>query len=168
MRGMRAGLELAEPAIREGTPRAEKSSIIAIVATDAPFMPHQMKRLAKRVPLGVALTGGYGYTHAPATSSSPSPPPMPRRRAGASGSLAQAGYIPDVDINPFFDAVVQATEEAILNALTANEDMTGRDGNFVPALPKDMAEGKVRGVVCGSTPQRLRTSRTSPPARGRG
>ena len=62
LRGHRAGLELTEPAIREGTPRAEKSSIIAIVATDAPLMPHQLKRLAKRVPLGIALTGGYGYT----------------------------------------------------------------------------------------------------------
>ncbi|TIS70371.1 MAG: S58 family peptidase, partial [Mesorhizobium sp.] len=45
-------------------------------------------------------------------------------------------FIPDVDIDPFFDAVVQGVEEAILNALVANEDMTGRDGNFVPALPK--------------------------------
>ncbi len=53
--------DLAEPAIREGTPRAEKGSIIAIVATDAPFLPHQMKRLARRVPLGIAMTGGFGY-----------------------------------------------------------------------------------------------------------
>ena len=50
--------------------------------------------------------------------------------------MASAGYIPDADINPFFDAVVQSVEEAILNALVANDDMTGRDGNFVPALPK--------------------------------
>ncbi len=40
------------------------------------------------------------------------------------------------DIDPFFDAVIQGVEEAILNALVANDDMTGRDGNFVPALPK--------------------------------
>ncbi|TKB60838.1 MAG: hypothetical protein E5W81_21000, partial [Mesorhizobium sp.] len=53
-----------------------------------------------------------------------------------------AGYIPDADINPFFDAVVQSVEEAILNALVANEDMTGRDGNFVPALPKTWLEGR--------------------------
>ena len=59
--GHRSGTELAEPAIREGTPRAEKGSIIAVVATDAPLLPHQLKRLAKRVPLGVALTGGLGY-----------------------------------------------------------------------------------------------------------
>ncbi len=136
VRGIRAGAELAEPAIRDNTPRAEKSSIIAIVATDAPFMAHQMKRLAKRVPLGIALTGGYGYT----TSGDifltfTTANPVAAR--GASGRRIEASYIPDVDINPFFDAVVQATEEAILNALVANEDMTGRDGNFVPALPRD-------------------------------
>ncbi|WP_457935554.1 DmpA family aminopeptidase [Mesorhizobium sp. 10J20-29] len=136
VRSVRVGPELAEPAIREGTPRAEKSSIIAIVATDAPFMPHQMERLAKRVPLGIALTGGYGYTTsgdiflAFSTANA-------EAATGKSGTLLQAAYIPDIDINPFFDAVVQATEEAILNSLTANEDMTGRDGNFVPALPKD-------------------------------
>jgi len=56
--------------------------------------------------------------------------------AGASGRMASAEFIPDVDIDPFFDAVVQGVEEAILNALVANENMTGRDGNFVPALPK--------------------------------
>jgi D-aminopeptidase len=136
VRGVRAGLELTEPAIREGTPRAEKSSIIAIVATDAPLMPHQLKRLAKRVPLGVASTGGYGYNSSGdiflAFSAANA-----EAAAGVSGRLSQAAYVPDVDIDGFFDATVQATEEAILNSLTANEDMTGRDGNFVPALPKE-------------------------------
>ncbi|RUU44890.1 P1 family peptidase, partial [Mesorhizobium sp. M2C.T.Ca.TU.002.02.1.1] len=61
VRGRRIGLELVEPAIREATARAEKGSIIAVVATDAPFLPHQMKRLARRVPLGIAMPGGYGY-----------------------------------------------------------------------------------------------------------
>ena len=135
VRGVRAGPDLTEPAIREGTPRAEKSSIIAVIATDAPFMAHQMKRLAKRAPLGVALTGGYGYTSsgdiylAFTTANA--------QARGAAGRLVEARYIPDSDIDPFFDAVVQSVEEAILNALVANEDMTGRDGNFVPALPHE-------------------------------
>ncbi|TJW16733.1 MAG: P1 family peptidase [Mesorhizobium sp.] len=136
VRGIRAGAELAEPAIRDNTPRAEKSSIIAVVATDAPFMPHQMKRLAKRVPLGVALTGGYGYNTSGdiflAFSTA-----NPDAARGVPGKLASAGYIPDVDIDLFFDAVAQSVEEAVLNALVANDDMTGRDGNFVPALPKE-------------------------------
>ena len=136
LRGARAGLELREPAIREGTARAEKSSIIAIVATDAPLMPHQLKRLAKRVPLGVALTGGYGY-HSSGDIFLAFSTANKEAAAGASGRLARAEYVPDVDIDRYFDATVQATEEAILNSLTANDDMTGRDGNFVPALPKE-------------------------------
>ena len=51
-----------------------------------------------------------------------------------------ASFVPDADINRFFDATVEATEEAILNAIIANDDMTGRDGNFVPALPKAWLE----------------------------
>ncbi|TIP77642.1 MAG: S58 family peptidase, partial [Mesorhizobium sp.] len=50
--------------------------------------------------------------------------------------------IPDTDIDPFFDAVIECVEEAILNALVANDDMTGRDGNFVPALPKAWLKSK--------------------------
>lgn len=135
LRGLRAGLELAEPAIREGTARAEKGSIIAVVATDAPFLPHQMKRLARRVPLGIALTGGFAY-HSSGDIFLAFSTANASAAAGAPGRMANASFIPDADIDPFFDAVVQGTEEAILNAMAANDDMTGRDGNFVPALPK--------------------------------
>jgi D-aminopeptidase len=139
LRGRRAGLELVEPALREGTPRKEKGSIIAIVATDAPLLPHQMKRLARRVPLGIAATGGYGYHSSGDIFLAFSTANADAAR-GSPGRLAKAEYIPDPDIDVFFDAVVQGTEEAILNSLVANEDMTGRDGNFVPALPKAWLE----------------------------
>jgi D-aminopeptidase len=136
IKGRRAGEELMEPKIVEGTPRAEKGSIIAIVATDAPLLPHQLKRLARRVPLGVAMTGGLGY-HSSGDIFLAFSTANPEAAAAASGKLARADYVPDTDIDPFFDAVVRVTEEAILNSMVANEDMTGRDGNFVPALPKD-------------------------------
>ncbi len=93
-----------------------------------------MKRLARRAPLGVAMTGGFGY-HSSGDIF------LAFSTANAEAALAKTGiygetrFIPDVDIDPFFDAVVQTVEEAILNALVANDDMTGRDGNFVPALP---------------------------------
>ncbi|CAN7367660.1 P1 family peptidase [Mesorhizobium amorphae] len=141
LRGLRAGLDLAEPAIREGTPRTEKGSIIALVATDAPFLPHQMKRLARRVPLGIAMTGGFGY-HSSGDIFLAFSTANPEATLAPSGRIARADFIPDVDIDPFFDAVVQGVEEAILNALVANEDMTGRDGNFVPALPKAWLQAK--------------------------
>jgi L-aminopeptidase/D-esterase-like protein len=136
IRGRRVGADLAEPCPVERTPRAEKSSIIAIVATDAPLLPHQLKRIARRVPLGIAWTGGLGYNSsgdiflAFSTANA-------EAAAGRSGRLASLVSIPDVDIDPFFDATVQAVEEAILNALVANADMTGRDGNFMPALPHE-------------------------------
>lgn len=139
IRGRRAGAELTEPAMIERTPIAEKSSIIGVAATDAPLLPHQLKRLARRMPLGVALTGGYGYHSSGdiflAFSTANTDMAFVER-----GTLASASFVPDTDIDVFFDAVIQSTEEAILNALIANEDMTGRDGNFVPALPRTWLE----------------------------
>lgn len=139
LRGLRAGRELGEPTIRENTRREEKGSIIAVIATNAPFLPHQLKRLARRVPLGVAWTGGLGYNSSGDIFLALSTANGDAARA-PSGMLARADFIPDLDIDPFFDAVVQSTEEAILNAVVANEDMTGRDGNFVPALPRAWLE----------------------------
>lgn len=141
IRGLRAGPELAEPEMVERTPRREKGSIIAVIATDAPLLPHQLKRLARRVPLGVAWTGGIGY-HSSGDIFLAFSTANPEAAAATSGRLAQASYVPDGDIDVFFDAVVQTVEEAILNALVANADMTGRDGNYVPALPKDWLEAK--------------------------
>lgn len=139
VRGRRAGAELAEPTIVEHTPRKEKGSIIAVVATDAPLLPHQLKRLVRRVPLGIAWTGGLGY-HSSGDIFLSFSTANGEAATGASGRRVSAAYIPDADIDPFFDAVAQSVEEAILNAMVANEDMTGRDGNFVPALPKDWLE----------------------------
>ena len=79
----------------------------------------------------------------PATSSSPSPPPIPAdsakaetRLGGGAEGFDSLTFIPWGKINPFYAAVVQATEEAVANALIANEDMTGRDGHRSPALPR--------------------------------
>ncbi|MBS7585774.1 P1 family peptidase [Ancylobacter defluvii] len=136
IRGRRVGDELAEPAMVERTPRMEKGSIIAVVATDAPFLPHQLKRLARRVPLGVAWTGGLGY-HSSGDIFLAFSTANGAAAAGARGRRLTVDFVPESDIDPFFDALVQSIEEAILNAMVANDDMTGRDGNFVPALPKD-------------------------------
>ena len=114
-------------------PERELSSIIVIIATDAPFLPHQLKRLARRATFGIGRTGGMANHGsgdlflAFSTAGSDFEP----------GAIRAARFVPDEDMDPFFEAVVQATEEAILNAMIANEGMTGRDGNFVPALPHD-------------------------------
>jgi D-aminopeptidase len=117
--------------VREPTRPDESGSIIGLVATDAPLLPHQCDRLAQRVGLGVARMGGTGaHTSgdlflAFATGN--------RGLAAGSGEVALR-MLSDGEITPYYDAVIAATEEAILNAMLAAETMTGRDGNTVYAL----------------------------------
>ena len=111
------------------TPGEEAGSIIAIAATDAPLLPHQCARVAQRIALGIARIGGAG--------------------GNSSGDLflcfATGNRLPaeqvrtfdDSQIDPLFNAVIEATEESILNALIAAETMTGHRGVTVHALPHD-------------------------------
>jgi len=136
VRGLRLGPAFAEPAVVERTPKRDKSSIIGIIATDAPLLPHQLARLARRAPLGVALTGGYAH-HSSGDIFLAFSSANGEALTASARVTAHAAFLPDSGLDPFFDAVVEAIEEAILNALVANANMTGRDGNFVPAIPRD-------------------------------
>jgi D-aminopeptidase len=115
----------------------EAGSIIGIVATDAPLLPHQCNRLAQRAGLGVGRMGG---------TAAHSSGDIFLAFATGNRALAADREIPirmlsDSEITPFYDAVIESTEEAILNALLAAETMTGRDGNTVHALePKLLVE----------------------------
>jgi D-aminopeptidase len=134
--GVPVGKEITD--LRRETNRDEpeegSGSIIVVVATDAPLLPHQLKRLARRVPIGIAKVGGYGTNSSGdifIAFSTANP-----------GSYSRAG-IKDVKMlsnnsnSSLFLATAQATEEAILNALVAAETMTGINGNTVYALPHD-------------------------------
>lgn len=115
------------PADRDG-------SIIVVVATTAPLLPHQLERLARRVPMGIARLGG--------TASNGSGDIFLAFSTANPGAAAQTGatsltWLPNGDLTPFFDATVEATEEAIVNALVAATTMTGRDGHTAYALPHD-------------------------------
>ena len=114
---------------------AGAGSIIIIVATDAPLLPHQLKRLVTRAALGVGRMGGKGEDSSGdifvAFSTA-----NPRITAADSG-VVTAKMLPNQRINPLFYATVQATEEAILNAMLAAETMTGADEMRVTALPRD-------------------------------
>jgi L-aminopeptidase/D-esterase-like protein len=119
-------------------------SVIAVVATDAPLLPQQCKALARRVTLGLARTGTTGSHFSGdlfLAFSTASPggitPGVTTFRPGAEGRYDQLRFIPWGFLDPFYAAVVQGTEEAVLNALVANEDMTGRAGHRTPALPRD-------------------------------
>ena len=116
-------------------PRNEgQGSIIIVVATDAPLLPHQLKRIATRPSLGIGRMGGRGNN-----SSGDIFVAFSTANPGAAGSKtnARVEMVPNDSINPLFAATIQATEEAILNALLAADTMTGIDGVRVTALPHD-------------------------------
>jgi D-aminopeptidase len=115
------------PADRDG-------SIIVVVATTAPLLPHQLERLARRVPMGIARLGG--------TASNGSGDIFLAFSTANPGAAAETGatpltWLPNGDLTPYFDATVEATEEAIVNALVAATTMTGIDGHTAHALPHD-------------------------------
>jgi D-aminopeptidase len=109
-------------------------SIIVIVGTDAPLLPHQLKRLATRVALGVGRMGGYGGNSSGDIFLAFS---TANAKAAAAPQRAQVEMLANTRITPLFQATVQATEEAILNALLAAETMEGGEGLRVYALPHD-------------------------------
>jgi D-aminopeptidase len=113
---------------------AEQGSIIVVVATDAPLLPHQLKRVATRVSLGVGRMGGYGGNSSGDIFLAFS---TANAKAAAATDKAQVEMLANARMNALFEATVQATEEAILNALLAAETMTGADGHRVFALPQD-------------------------------
>lgn len=126
------------PMPKRGTvpkPEPAANSIIAVVATDAPLMPHQLDRVAQRVSLGVGKTGGTGKN-----SSGDLFIAFSTANPGAWSADASKAYpleaISNDAIDAVFDATIEATEEAIINALFAAETLSGRDGNTVFELPE--------------------------------
>ena len=118
-------------------------SVIAIVATDAPLLPGKTKAMARRVPFGLARTGTSGshfsgniFLAFATASDNELRSSFPDRPIEAV-ALRHLSFVPWGYMNPFYEAVVQSVEEAVLNALVVNNDMTGRSGHFSPALPQD-------------------------------
>lgn len=112
-----------------------QGSIIVVVATDAPLLPHQLKRLVQRVSLGVGIMGGRGENSSGDIFLAFSTANV--AELSKDKEVANIKMLPNDQINPLFAATVEATEEAILNAMVAAETMTGFDGNTVYALPHD-------------------------------
>lgn len=130
----------------------EVGSIIVVVATDAPLMPHQLKRIARRVSLGLGRTGSTsgnssGDIFIAFTTANPRAAAADSNPSGIGSTVPQSNSalnrevdfkaLPNGLLNPLFDATVEATEEAIVNAMVAAEAMTGRDGHHVDALPHE-------------------------------
>ena len=128
MDGVPVGDLLGEPS---ETRRSKAGSCIAVVAVDAPLASHQLERVARRAGLGLARCGSVGH-HGSGEIFVAFAPPGQRPRGEA-----PAADVPDRDLNDVFEAAVDATEEAVLNALWAAPEVAGREGRIGRALPHD-------------------------------
>ena len=134
--GVPVGREITDlrPVTRVKRHNPGDGSIIVVLATDAPLLPHQLKRLARRIPLGIARLGGMatngsGDIFIAFSTANPG-------AAGRKG-ISKLDMLPNDLMTPLFEATVYATEEAIVNALVAAKTMRGINGNTVHALPHD-------------------------------
>ncbi|OGT58127.1 MAG: aminopeptidase [Gammaproteobacteria bacterium RIFCSPHIGHO2_12_FULL_63_22] len=119
----------------EPDPKAgDTGSIIIVVATDAALLPHQLKRIAKRAGLGLARMGSYA-----GNGSGDIFVAFSTANVGGLGGKADnaAHFIGNDHLDGLFEATVQATEEAIVNAMVAARDMRGQDGHYAKAIPHD-------------------------------
>jgi D-aminopeptidase len=134
--GVPVGVEITDllPGKYPDTETMKNSSIIAIIATDCPLLPHQLKRLCKRVPLGIARVGGNGDNWSGDIFVAFSTAPLGE---GDSIGTRPVSMYPNEKMNDLFAAVIQATEESILNALVAAETMSGINHYTAYALPID-------------------------------
>lgn len=138
--GVPVGMELSDdfdpvynkPA--QSSKRNGDGSIIVIVATDAPLLPHQLKRIAQRVPLGIGIVGGRGDN-----GSGDIFLVFSTANEGAfnRNGTVSVESLPNEFLSPLFDATVQAVEEAIINAMVAAETMEGINGNKAYAIPHE-------------------------------
>ncbi len=140
--GAPVGREIPEGAAYSSATFAQddRGSIIVVVGTDAPLVSHQLKRLARRVSLGLGRNGsisgnGSGDIFIAFSTANPS--------AAAADRVVDLKMLPNEKIEPVFAATVQATEEAIINAMIAAETMTGIENHKVIALP----HAKLREVL---------------------
>ena len=124
-----------------GSRQEEKGSIIVVVATDAPLLPHQLRRVAQRASLALGRIGSYASNGsgdifiAFSTANS---------RAANRSENQTVEFVPNDGMGPVFLAAVEATEEAIVNALVAAETMTGANGYTVHELPHDRLQAALR------------------------
>lgn len=121
--------------LRSGDPRPGEGSIIGIVGTDAPLLPHQLQRLARRAVLGMGRTGtsgnnGSGDIFLAFSTANPLP-------LDAARGVTALDHLPNEQLNPVFAGAADAVEEAILNAIVAADTMVGRDGNRVEGIDRE-------------------------------
>jgi D-aminopeptidase len=139
LEGIPAGRLMAPEFAKLGKRKDNYGSIIAVVATDAPMATDQINRLSKRVALGIGRVGSYaahGSGEIILGFSTANKVPRERRT-----HVVEIKSLLDQHLNPLYAAAIEATEEAIWNALCKAEDMEGIEGHFAPAVPLDRLKG---------------------------
>ncbi len=141
--GVPVGREIGNAAVAQNQPgiREDVGSIIIVIATDAPLLPHQLKRLARRATMGLARTGS--------TSGNGSGDIFIAFSTANAGAAKITGVqdlkmLPNDQMNGLFGATVEATEESIVNAMVGAETMTGFQGHQIIALPHDRVRAALR------------------------
>jgi D-aminopeptidase len=150
--GVPVGQEMPQdaPFTAQYGPSNELGSIIVVIATDAPLLPTQLKRVAKRATMGIARTGGTagngsGDIYLAFSTANGA-------AAGADSGLQTATFLPNDQLDGLFEATVLATEEAIVNAMIAARTMTGIEGNTLVAIDHERLRtilgkyGRLRGA----------------------
>ena len=149
--GVPVGRHLAEAAdASAGAVEGDQGSIIIVVATDAPLLPHQLDRIARRAGMGLARMGsfagnGSGDIFVAFSTANP--------QAMEGESVRRAEFLENGGLDPLFEAAVQATEEAIVNSMVAARDMQGNAGTSAVALPHDVLSDLMKRYGRGSTPR---------------
>jgi len=139
--GVPVGVELKDTlnSVFNGPPKSRRQegdgSIIVIIATDVPLLPHQLKRIAQRIPLGIGIVGGRGSNGSGDIFLAFS---TANEGAFNRDDLASITSMPNDLLMPVFEATVQVVEEAIINAMIAAETMEGINGNTSYAIPHDV------------------------------
>ena len=164
--GLRRDLHIGGIPMGEHSPgpdpyAVERGSVIAVVATDALLLPHQCKRLARRVSLGVGRGGSYsghgsGDIFLALTTAGSDV-------LGARGDYWALRAIPDDALDPFFAGVVQAIDEATVNVLAVSEPMAGIDGHVAEALDRDRVVAVLKAQQRCVAPPGLPSGNPSPP-----
>jgi L-aminopeptidase/D-esterase-like protein len=136
-----AGIPVGEEIPVETQSDAENGSIIIVVATDAPMAPHQLRRVARRAAFGIARSGGIASNESGDLI-------LAFSTANAAAvetheGLITARFLAEQAMSRFYEATIQAVDEAIINSLFANETMVGRDGHVCPGLPIE----RVRAIL---------------------
>ena len=146
--GACVGKTLDELMPKEGRREYSYGSIIVVVATEAPLLPNQLSRIAKRAALGLGRTGSHAASTSGEIVIAFSTGNQLLRKERTQTHTLSVKFVSDTNINPLYEAAIEATEEAVLNAIFYSRGVMGRDGHASPPVPYELVRDILsRGVL---------------------